>query len=150
MKANLIISTEYYANQPSVFILVNGQYYGCLIYPRGRNFPKDETYWFNATCSDSDRYFHTHSVEYTDEQFQLIEKLQNSINANELLLKPLPCWKKAPDYKIKRGKSYQNYLEFKAIEKEDYNIIENYNRPYDHAITAAKNELRKLLLSVLN
>ena len=150
MKANLIISTEYYANQPSVFILVNGQYYGCLIYPRGRNFPKDESYWVNATCSDSDRYFHINSVEYSDEQFQLIEKLQNSINANESLLKAYPCWKKAPEYKIKRGKSYQNYLEFKAIEKEDYNIIENYNRPYERAITAAKNELRKLLLSVLN
>lgn len=54
---------------------------------------------------------------------------------------------KAPEYKIKRGKSYQNYLEFKAIEKDEYNIIENYNRPYDCAITAAKNELRKLLLS---
>lgn len=147
MKATLIISSEYKYNQPSVFIFADGKYFGCQIYPSSRNFPQDVNYWSNATSSDSDRDFSLTSVEYSEEEFKLIESLQNSIFANENLIKQYPSYKSAPKFNVKRGKAYQDYLSFRATEDAIYAEITAYNAPYDKAVTAAKNELRKLLLS---
>lgn len=148
MKATLIISSEYKYNQPSVFIFAEGNYFGCQIYPSSRNYPSDVNYWHNSTSSDSDRYFSLIEVEYSDEDFKLIQMLQNAIFANEQLIKQYPTWKLAPKYNIKRGKAYQAYLEFVEKESKEIGEISNYNAPFDKAVTAAKNQLRQLLLSV--
>jgi hypothetical protein len=148
MKATLIISSEYKHNQPSVFIFVEGRYFGSQIYPQGRNYPQDVNYWSNATSSDSDRYFSLQDVEYSDEDFSLIENLQNSIFANEKLLKEFPRWKPSPKYTIKRGKAYQACLAFENCQNKEITEVSEYNAPYDRAITAAKNQLRIILLSV--
>lgn len=147
MKATLIISSEYKYNQPSVFIFVEGRYFGCQIYPSSRNFPQDVNYWSIATSSDSDRNFSTKSVEFSDEDFSLIEKLQNSIFANEKLLKQYPTWKPSPTFNVKRGKAYQAYVEFRDAENKVIAEISAYNAPYDKAISAVKNQLRDILLS---
>jgi hypothetical protein len=148
MKATLIISSEYKYNQPSVFIFVEGRYFGCQIYPSSRNYPTDVNYWSNATSSDSDRYFSLKEVEYSEENFSMIEILQNSISANEKLVKQYPSWTPSPKYKIKRGKAYQDYLSFKEKENKLISEIAAYNAPYDNAIRSAKNQLREILLTV--
>lgn len=147
MKATLIISSEYKYNQPSVFIFAEGNYFGCQIYPSSRNYPNDVNYWSTSTSSDSDRYFSLTEVEYSAEDFKLIQSLQNSIFANEQLVKVYPSWKPAPKYNVKRGKAYQAYLEFREKESKQMTEISNYNAPFDKSITAAKNQLRQLLLS---
>lgn len=149
MKATLIISTEYHANQPSVFIMADGQYYGCLIYPQGRNFPQHADYWRNATCSDSDRYFTVVDVEYADDVFELIQKHQREINESVKCLKTdnYP-WISRPDAS-KNSKVYKEYL----VKQEEQNMaireMYEYNRPFEKIIYANRTELRKILLSVL-
>lgn len=147
MKATLVISTEYKHNQPSVFIVANGRYYGCQIYAQSRNYPSDVAYWQNATSSDSDRYFTVTEVVYSDEQFKLIEMLQNSIDANEKLLKQYPAWQMPPKFNIRRGKAYEERVAFDKKQQDECDAVSNYNEPYGKAITAAKNELRKILLN---
>lgn len=111
MKATLIISIEYKYNQPSVFIMAGGQYYGCLIYPQGRNFPSDVNYWNNATCSDSDRYFTVKEVEYSETVFDSIKNLQSEINETEKCLKSDNSnpWIPRPECS-KNSKEYKSYL----------------------------------------
>lgn len=150
MKATLIISTEYHANQPSVFIMADGQYYGCLIYPQGRNFPQNADYWRNSTCSDADRYFIVKDVEYTEDDFESIKKLQNEIHENVKCLKTDNSykWIPRPDAS-KNSKVYKDYLaKVEEMEKALREIYE-YNRPFDKIIYANRTELRKILLSAL-
>ena len=145
MKATLIISSEYRLNQPSVFALIDGNYYGCQIYPFSRNYPPNVDYWTDATCSDSDRFFHVKPVEYTEDQFKKIKDLQSAIFSLQKLLKNSPSWTPPCRYKIRRGKNYMIYKAawdlFVTASKE----IEDYNKPYDKAITSAFNELRSIL-----
>ena len=68
MKAYKITSTEYRANQASVFVFVNGEYFGDLAYVRRENYPQDINHWMEATCADSDRYFIVKEVEISEEQ----------------------------------------------------------------------------------
>ena len=63
MKAFRIISTEYKANIPSVFLFVEGDYFGDLGYPSRDKFPKDIEHWRIATCADADRFFNIEEVE---------------------------------------------------------------------------------------
>lgn len=150
MKATLIISTEYHANRPSVFIMADGQYYGCLIYPRGRNFPQNADYWRNAICSDADRYFIVKDVEYTEDDFESIKKLQNEINENVKCLKTDNSyrWIPRPDVS-KNSKIYKEYLEKQEAQDKAVREIYEYNRPFDKIIYANRTELRKILLSAL-
>lgn len=150
MKATLIISTEYHANQPSVFIMADGQYYGCLIYPQSRNFPQNADYWRNATCSDADRYFIVKDVEYTEDDFESIKKLQNEINENVKCLKTDNSyrWIPRPDVS-KNSKIYKEYLEKQEAQDKAVREIYEYNRPFDKIIYANRTELRKILLSAL-
>lgn len=63
MKAYRIVSTEYKSNIPSVFLFVEGDYFGDLSYPSRDGFPKDIEHWYKATCADSDRFFNVEEVE---------------------------------------------------------------------------------------
>lgn len=145
--AHLIISTEYYANQPSVFLLNDSNYYGCNLYPRGRNYPTTIDYWYDATCSDSDRYFQITEVELTEENLSLIKKLQNVIDANESMITHTNWPFIRKNWKVRRGKVYQEYK--MATEEQEKAIREEQerNHPYYIAYRAAYSELRNLLLS---
>lgn len=150
MKATLIISTEYHANQPSVFIMAEGQYYGCLIYPKSRNFPSDVDYWRNATCSDSDRYFTVKDVEYPKNVFELIKNLQYEISEAIKCLKTDNSYKWIPRPNAsKNSKIYKEYLEKQEAQDNALRKIYEYNRPFDKIIDTDRTELRKILLSVL-
>lgn len=63
MKAFRIISTEYKANIPSVFLFIEGDYFGDIGYPSRDKFPKDIEHWRTATCADADRFFNVEEVE---------------------------------------------------------------------------------------
>ena len=63
MKAFRIISTENKFNIPSVFLFVEGDYFGDLSYPSRDKFPKDIEHWRTATCADADRFFNVEEVE---------------------------------------------------------------------------------------
>jgi len=150
MNAHLIISTEYRMNQPSVFIFTEGKYYGCLIYPRGRNYPQDINYWNNAICSDSGRYFSVNEVDYSKDEFERICELQNVITSNEAQLKSYPGWEKGPEYTSKKSKEYKEYLSWSEKKQLEINEILKHNNPIDRIIYAAQKELRQILLSKSN
>ena len=151
MKATLIISQEYKHNQPSVFILAeDNQYYGCLIYPKSRNFPQNADYWRNAICSDADRYFIVKDVEYTEDDFESIIKLQKEIDENVKCLKTENSyrWIPRPDAS-QNSKIYKEYLAKMEEQQKSIRDIYEYNRPFDKIIYGNRTELRKILLSVL-
>ncbi len=151
MKATLIISTEYRANQPSVFIYANEQYYGCLIYPRGRDYPTDMNYWKIATCADADRYFSVKEVDYSDETFKLIHDLQLEIKEIEKCLKPdiENTWVPRPD-KSKNSKEYKEYLSKKENQEKAQREIWKYNEQFQKIIYANRNKIREIILSVIH
>lgn len=146
----LIISTEYEENLPSIFLFDDGdgRYYGCKIYPKGRNYPKNIKYWADASCSDEDRFFKIKEVNLTDEQMAIIKKLQNVIDANQSMIVSsiFPYIKR--DFNIKRGKKYQVWKEATDKQNEAIKNEYEYNRPYIFAGNAAYRELRNLLLSL--
>lgn len=78
----VIISQEYEANQPSVFMFCEGTYYGDLSYIRVRG-NKDPSYWETAHSSDSDRYFTTYDVTFSDDIFDQIVSLQKAGKESE-------------------------------------------------------------------
>ena len=82
MNAYKIISTEYSANQASVFVFVNGEYFGDLAYVRRENYPQDINHWINATCADKDRYFIVKEVEISEDQVNKLRKLHEAIEEN--------------------------------------------------------------------
>lgn len=148
MNATIITSQEYRLNSPSVFAVINGNYYGCMIYPSVRNFPAVE-YWGDATSSDSDRGFFIKKAEVTEEQLELIIKLQQCCNANKAMIKSIshPEYPQR-DFKIKRGKAFEEYTakcdQWKASVADE----QNYNKPYYNAYWAAYHELKNILTSI--
>ena len=82
MKTYKITSTEYRANQASVFVFVNGEYFGDLAYVRRDNYPQDINHWMEATCADSDRYFIVEEVEMSDEQVNELRQLHEALDEN--------------------------------------------------------------------
>ncbi|HLP03856.1 MAG TPA: hypothetical protein VK152_00365 [Paludibacter sp.] len=150
MKAKVIISTEYKYNQPSVFAYVNGQYYGCMIYPRSRNYPTDMNYWRNATSSDADRYFSVTEVEFSDNDFGLIKNLHNEINEAEsnLINDNVNPWIPAPK-SSKNSKEYKEYLAKMEAQNKAQREIWEKNQPFEKIIYNARTEMRKLIVNAL-
>ena len=148
MNANLIISTEYHLNTPSVFIFVDGQYYGCKIYPSRENFPSNIEHWKTITCADSDRYFSVTDIQIDEPTMANIKKLQNAIEANNAMLihTNYPVIKKT--WNVKRGKAYQAYKEATDLQMEQIKKDSSYNSPFQAARSIAFNQLRALLLSL--
>lgn len=122
MKSFRITSSEYQANIPSVFLFVEGQYYGCLEYPKLKNYPQDVDFWRTATGSDSDRFFNVEEVEVSEEQIVEMVRMHE-------------------DMELKRAKlkEYAQYR-FNATKEEreadnQYNIeTAKYNRPIEKEI----------------
>lgn len=150
MKATLIISSEYKYNQPSVFIYADKQYYGCLIYPKSRNYPTDMNYWMNVTSSDADRYFSVKEVEFSENDFQLIQNFQNEISEAEscLIVDNANPWIPQPKTS-KNSKEYKEYLAKIEAQNKAQREIWAKNEPFEKVIYKAKNEMRKVILSVL-
>lgn len=86
MKAYIIKSTEYKHNTPSVFVFVNGEYFGDLVYPTRDKMPQDINHWRTATCADSDRWFSVTETEITDEQVTELRRLHKELDDNTKLL----------------------------------------------------------------
>lgn len=86
MKAFRIISTEFSANVPSVFLFLNGNYYGCMIYPKGNNYPQDVKFWETAEGSDLGRRFKIEEVEISLAQLEEIESSKDRHTTRELIL----------------------------------------------------------------
>ena len=133
MKAYRITSTEYHANQPRVFLFVNGDYYGCLLYPKSRKSPQDVDYWRTATCADVDRYFHVEEVEVSEEMIAEMRQKHTAMDELGAKLKP-----------------YIGYrpLATKEEREADYLLdlkTEEYNRPIDREIYRLSKELDNLI-----
>jgi hypothetical protein len=148
-KAQLVISTEYRLNTPSVFLQIEKDYYGCLIYPRSRNFP-DADYWASATSSDDGRYFSTTQVTVDNDTLELITKLQNVCKANSSMIvrKSYPCITK--NWQIRRGKVYEAWKLAHDAQQEEIKQEYLRNKPYEAAYNDAYSQLRKILLSFKN
>ena len=141
----IITSTEYHMNQPSVFTILNGQYVGCLIYPKSRHYPPLE-YWSSATCADSDRFFNITEKTFTDEEIETIERLQSIVNALSYLIPQQPSWDTIPvDFKIKRGRKFEAYAAKR--EAQDLAIKKYFDsiKIFDDARSKAARDLRAIL-----
>lgn len=122
MKSFRITSSEYQANLPSVFLFVEGQYYGCLEYPKFNNYPQDVDFWRTATGSDSDRYFNVEEVEVSEEQIAEMVRMHEDMELSKAQLK---------EYIRYRFNASKEELEA----DRQYNIeISKYNRPIDKKI----------------
>lgn len=110
MKTYLITSTEYKYNEPDRFIMDDeGNYYGVgeHSYAIIRNFPKSIDYWKNATCSDSDRYFHIEEVELTQDQLEAFDSITKKYIENT---KTAPVFgEQYPDGTSKEWKSKKEF-----------------------------------------
>lgn len=112
MKAFRITSEEYCMNLPSVFLFVDGSYYGDLGYPRIRNFPSDIDYWRHATCADSDRHFHVEEVSLTVDREMKLKKYHACID----VLK-------------------SHIMQYSHDDLSFNRQAENFNRPYETALS---------------
>lgn len=133
MKAYRITSTEYIGNIPSVFIFVNGNYYGNMAYPSIHKFPQDIDYWREATCADSDRYFHVDEVEITEEQMAELEALHTRRKETQENIQDTLPWKP--------GFSYEEMEEWAKRNRE----IENNNWPYYEIASSINEKIDKII-----
>lgn len=136
MKAYRIISSEYKFNYPSIFLFVEGEYYGELSYPRLRNYPDNIDYWRTATCADSDRYFNVVEVEVTEEQIEKMKSLSQEIESYKGEIKEYSRWK--------AGMTKEEREEDEAYNRSVF----EYNKPYEAAITEKMNEVESLIKSL--
>lgn len=83
MKAYRITSTEYRSNEPSVFILIDGKYFGEISYALRDNFPKNVEHWKTAMCSDAGRFFKIEEVECPQIIFDWMNSIQSKIDENK-------------------------------------------------------------------
>lgn len=136
MKAFRIISSEYSGNQPSIFLFVEGEYYGDLDYPCLRNYPQNIEYWKTATCADSDRYFSVMEVEITEEQVKMLKKHHVDILASMSMLKEYSRWKAGMTKKERE-------------EDEAYNrSVYEHNKRYDTIISERMYAVESLIKSL--
>ena len=136
MKAYRITSTEYHANQPRVFLFVNGEYYGCLVYPKHHKFPQDVDYWRSATCADDGRYFHVEDMEVSEGVIASIKHMQTSMKSLAEKLKPYTGYRPFATKK-ERELDYQSDLK-----------TEEYNRPIDREIFHLNQEIHNLIVDL--
>ena len=143
---SIITCTEYRANQPSIFTIVNGNYVGCLIYPSSRNYP-ELTYWNSAESSDSGRGFSSLEKSFSDDEIEKIELLQSVINSLNKLIPNQPHWEfiSSSGFKIKRGKAYQDYKAKVQAQSLAVKAYFDSIKVYDQARTQAFDELRNIL-----
>ena len=132
MKAYRIQSTEYEANEPSIFLLANGKFYGDLTYPLVKGRCNDVTnieYWRTATCADDDRYFTIDDVVVSDDDIKKMEQRHEKI---EELKKQIT--------------EYPNYGSEDFYEKS--RRIQAANRPIEHAIYELQKDVKNIIISL--
>jgi len=145
-KLNIITSTEYYMNTPSVFTRIGALYVGCQIYPQRDNYPPNIEHWQNSECSDSGRFFNVQEKEFTLQEIERLLNLQAAINSLKKIIPNQPTYRHNPkNWRVKRGAEYQKWLE---KETEWNRIISEYFKAYsvyDDAISRAFSEIRNIL-----
>ena len=144
MKATVIVSTEYYLNQPKVFVNVGRYYMGDPTYYTLRKRPPVE-YWNTATSSDSDRYFNVREVEVSEEQ--VIAMIDRHILISNLRgqLIDQKTWYPIRTYKIKRGKAWEEYCKNYQEYEADYLRVMNHNTPILSNIITLEREQRNTI-----
>jgi hypothetical protein len=132
-------------NQPSIFAILDGEYVGCKIYPHIRKYP-DLEYWKTATCSDSDRYFSITEKQFSDEEIATIKNLQKAIDSLSDLIPQQPNLPLIPiNFKIKRGKVYEDYKEKRAAQSLAVSNYFSAIEIFDKAKNKAAYDLRLIL-----
>ena len=138
----VIISQEYRLNLPSVFAIIDGRYYGCLIYPHARNYPNVE-YWDNATSSDSGRKFTTIDKTFSLDEIAQIMNLQALIDMFAYFIPAPPIFPRIEKtYKIKKGAAYMAYKEESDRQAVAYRQYMESIKDYSAAKTKAFSQLR--------
>lgn len=135
----IAISHEYEYNLPSIFAIIDGKYYGCMIYPRGTNFPSVE-YWTDATSSDSHRGFAIIDSNISDEMFSHIENLQSIISENEKMIV-----RKSYPYISSKEKGWKEKTNLQNIEMK---MESERNAPFEKLYYPAFSSLRKVLKNI--
>lgn len=131
MKAYKITSTEYRANHASVFVFVNGEYFGDMAYVRRENYPQDINHWMEATCADSDRYFIVKEVEISNDQVNELRQLHADLEENAKNFIPYTDYVPGLSYKEREADRQENIRReelnrpFYAKEREINNRIED-------------------------
>lgn len=138
MRAFRITSSEYWANRPSIFLMAGGKYYGCLNYPKIRNYPQDVDYWRSATCADSDRHFNVEEVEVNEHAIMEMGVMHTYIDELRMGLKDYAAWK--PLMTKKEREAYENY---------NREICE-YNSPIEEKISRYAEEIRNMIVGLKN
>lgn len=122
MKAFRITSTEYHMNQPSVFLFVEGSYYGNLDYPSLRNYPSDIDYWRHATCADIDRHFIIEEVNLTVDKEMKLKKFHACVDVLKTHIRQHPNNNRSFDPEV-----------------------EDFNKPYETAISLVYEKIDDLI-----
>lgn len=135
MKTFRITSTEYRANQADVFVFVNGEYFGDLGYPRREKFPQNIEHWADATCADSDRYFHIEEVEMSEEQVAELRDLHKAIDENAKNFIPYTDYVPGLNAKEREADRQENirreelnrpfYAKYRELDTQIQNIIKS-------------------------
>lgn len=136
MKTFKITSTEYRANQASVFVFVNGEYFGNLAYVRRENYPQDINHWMEATCDDSDRYFIAEEVEMSDEQVNELRQLHEALDENAKNFIPYTSYVPGLNYKEREADRQENIRREKA------------NRPFYAKAREINNRIEDIISSL--
>jgi len=144
MKAIIITSTEYKANTPSVFAVIESTYYGELTYPHLRGYPTAD-YWKTATSSDSDRGFSVKESKLTTQQFERVKELQLIYGNNMMQCRPFKGQYPVKTWTIKRGKKYEAYKVAVAEYETKAKEVSEQNAPFIKAYTEALEELTNIL-----
>lgn len=80
MKAFRITSTEYHANTPSVFLFVDGEYFGDTVYAMRDKFPQNIEHWHHAMCADEGRFFKVEEIELPEFVLRWMREINEEIN----------------------------------------------------------------------
>ena len=133
MKAYKIISTEYRANRPSIFVFVNGEYFGDTSYPTVRKFPKSIDYWRTATCADADRFFTVVPVSITEAQLAELRRLRDEIKEAATHLLPYDAFR--------AGMTKEEETAYNARQQE----VGMHNWPFDHKILQLSQQTQSII-----
>lgn len=136
MKAYRITSTEYRANEPSMFVFADGRYYGDLAYPLRDKMPQDIDHWRTAECADEGRFFAVEDIELDEGQEQVLQRLQTALEVVNSLAVPYTPYRPG-----------MTFAEKEADRKENLRR-EELNRPFDRT-AAAIVRLRDKVISSL-
>lgn len=139
MKAYIIKSTEYKHNEPSVFVFVNGEYFGDLVYPTRDKMPQDINHWRTATCADSDRWFSVTETEITDEQVTELRRLHKELDENSKHFVPYTSYQHGLSYQEREADRQEN-LRREEINRQYYRKAIELREAVDEIVSSLNSQ----------